>query len=73
MKLTTIWTIPAMSLRERLDRTRQWAWREIAHRLPRSLAYWSLIDTGARHMRNDIVPEVTFVTVLERASKGVER
>jgi hypothetical protein len=41
--------------------------------MPRSLAYWSFIDTGARHIGNDVVPEVTYMTVLERAGKGVER
>lgn len=32
------------------------------------------IDTGARHMGNDVVPEVTFMTVLKRAGRdGGER
>lgn len=73
MRLTAIWTVPAMSLTERLHRTRECALRFIARHLPRSLAYWSFIDTGALHMGNDIVPEVTYMTVLERAGKGVER
>lgn len=74
MKLSTIWTIPAMSLRERFARTGEWALLKIAHHIPRRLAYWVLIDTGGRHLANDVVPDVTFMTVLERAGKdGGER
>lgn len=70
MKLTTIWTIRAMTLRERLNRTGEAFVRGLAHRLPRRLAYWSLIDTGVRHMRSDeTVPEVPFTVILERAGK----
>ena len=72
MRLRTIWTIPAMSLRERLRRTGdEWFLRTLAHRLPRRLAYWSLIDSGGRYMRNDVVPEVSFMTVLERMGREV--
>lgn len=71
MKLTTIWTMPTLSLRERLSRTAEAAWRGAARRLPRRLAYWSLIDSGVRHMEADeVVPEVPFTVILERA--GVE-
>ena len=72
MKLTTIWTITNMSLRERLRRTEEAFWRWLAHRLPRKLAYWSYIDTGVRHMaNNDVVPDVAYMTVLERAGNDV--
>lgn len=71
MKLTTIWTITNMSLRERLSRTYEAFWRWLAHRLPRKLAYWSYIDTGVRHMGNDVVPDVAYVTILERAGDHV--
>lgn len=68
MKLTTIWTLPGLPLRERLNRTGEALLRGLAHRLPRRLAYWSLIDSGVRHMRHDeVVPEVTFMDVLQRA------
>lgn len=70
MRLTTIWTSPAMALRERFARTGEWALRHLAHRMPRRLAYWVLIDTGGRYMANDVVPDVTFMTVLERAGEG---
>jgi hypothetical protein len=61
-----------MSLRERLNRTGEWAMRGIAHRLPRRLAYWSFIDTGSRYMRTDeIVPEVPYMDLLKRAGDDI--
>jgi len=72
MRLWTIWTMPAMSLRERLNRTGEWAVIKIAHRLPRRLAYWSFIDTGVRYMKHDeIVPEVTYTDLLQRAGDDI--
>jgi len=72
MRLTTIWTPTAMPLTERLSRTGEWVIREVAHRLPRRLAYWSFIDTGVRHMHADeVVPEVPYMVILERAGKGM--
>lgn len=74
MKLTTIWTLRGMTLRERLNRTAEATIRGIAHRLPRRLAYWSFIDTGVRHMRSDeVVPDVRYTDLLQRAGQGVER
>lgn len=73
MRFRTIWTIPAMSLRERLRRSRDWAAAAIAHRLPRRIAYWSFIDTGVRAIKNDeVVPEVTYMALLERAGEGID-
>lgn len=72
MKLTTILT-SGYPLSEKLNRMGEWAMRGIAHHLPRRLAYWSLIDSGVRHIRGDeVVPDVTFLDVLERAGKGNE-
>jgi hypothetical protein len=74
MKLSAIWTCPAMTLRERLRRTREWFERGLVHRLPRRLAYWSFIDSGARYMPSDaVVPEVPFMTVLEGFPEGTVR
>lgn len=70
MHLRTIWTMRGMTLRERLSRTGEWALIEIAHRLPRRLAYWSFIDTGVRYMRSDEpVPEVYYMDILERIGR----
>jgi len=71
MKLTTIWTIPAMALRERLRRTwDEWFLRGLAQRLPARLRFWVVVDAGANNMRNDVVPEVSFMAVLERMDNG---
>lgn len=67
MKFSMIWSLSGLSLRERINRTKELWWRKAAHRLPRRLAYWSFIDTGARTIGDfEIVPEVTFVSILSR-------
>lgn len=72
MKLRTIWTMRYMSLRERLNRTSEWFWRTLAHRLPRKLAYWSFIDSGVRVIKDDeVVPDMLYVTLLERLDRPV--
>lgn len=67
MKLKTIWTIPAMTVRERMRRTGELAIQSLAHRLPRRLAYWSFIDSGARYIKSDeVVPDVRYTELLDR-------
>ena len=66
MKLTTIWTLKGMPLRERFNRTGELMLIKLAHHLPRKLAYRSFIDTGVRYMGNDVVPDVRYMTILER-------
>lgn len=69
MKLTTIWTLPAMPLKERLNRTAEWAAQTAASKLPTRIRYWTFIQVGSEAMSpNDIVPEVKFMDLLERAS-----
>ena len=43
----------------------------LADLVPKRLAYWIFISIGARHMRNDIVPEVPFTVVLERLHQEI--
>lgn len=40
MKLATIWSLPALPLRERLSYTNEWMAQEIAARLPGKIRYW---------------------------------
>lgn len=40
MKFTTIWTMPACTLREKLRRTRDWAAQKTGHALPLRVRYW---------------------------------
>lgn len=71
MKLTTIWTIPAMTLPERLRRTGEAATRWVAHRLPARLRYWVVINAGARHIGgSEEVSAVPLLTVVRRMSGG---
>lgn len=48
MCLRTIWTMPAMTLMERLRRTREWAAMEIAAHLPLRIRYWTTMQELAR-------------------------
>lgn len=43
MRLTTIWTMPAMTLRERLRRTADAMDMAIAWRLPKRVRYWAFV------------------------------
>jgi hypothetical protein len=68
MKLTTIWTIPAMSLPERLRRTREWAAFEVARRLPLRVKYWAGMQQIAAASTKDpkkVVPEMDLEYVMK--------
>ena len=57
----------AMSLREKLKRTRERGWQLAAIALPKKLAYWSFIYQGAKHMAADqAVTDVPYMQILER-------
>lgn len=72
MRLSTIWTLKGMPLRERLNRTGEYVASTIAYHLPKRIAYWSYIHTGVRHMEaNEVVPEVRYTEILERAGKSL--
>ena len=43
MRLKTIWTIPSMSLLERLRRSNDWGAMTIAAHLPKRIRYWTTI------------------------------
>lgn len=47
MKIWTIWTLSAMSFKERLRRTRDWAAIKVASRLPKRVRYWTAIQEMA--------------------------
>ena len=71
MKLTTIWTLPAMSLGERLMRTGDLAMQEIARRLPKRIRYWVFIQVGVQATKpHEVVTEMLYVDVLQRAEGG---
>lgn len=70
MRLTTIWTIPAMSMRERLRRTADWAAFEAAAHLPQRVRYWAFIQVGGKAVGDRVVTEVSFTDVLNQADGG---
>lgn len=52
MRFRTIWTMPAMTLRERLRRTRDWAAMEVGARLPLRVRYWTAMQEIAHATRD---------------------
>ncbi len=71
MKFTTIWTLPAATLGEKLRRTADWAAMTAAAKLPARIRYWTFIQVGSKAMApNDIVPEVRFMDLLKNAEGG---
>lgn len=71
MRLRSIWTIPAMTLRERLRRTADWCDSTIAYHLPKRVKYWAVVHVGSHVTTqvdpNLIVPDVRLMEVLELA------
>lgn len=71
MKLSTIWTLPGMALKERLSRTHDALAISIAIHLPLRVKYWSFILVGAKAMPDDQnVPEAKFMDLLKSAEGG---
>ena len=70
MKLATIWTIPNMSIGERLSRTADLAAMKAAHHLPNRVKYWAFIDVGLAAIPSDaVVTDQLFVDVLKGARR----
>lgn len=71
MKLTTIWTLPAMTLAERVRRTVDLGAQTVAAHLPARIRYWTYIQVGSDAIHPDeIVPDVKFMDLLSRAPGG---
>lgn len=67
MRLKTIWTMRAMSPKERLSRTGEWVLVETAVHMPKRLAYWVVIVHGSRYFEpNEVVPDVRFMDIVQR-------
>jgi hypothetical protein len=65
VRFTTIWTIPAMSLTERLRRTRDWAAQEFAARLPKRIKYFvTLQQIGRATMTSPNIPATPLEDIL---------
>jgi hypothetical protein len=71
MRITTIWTLPAMSVGERIRRTADLAAQAAASKLPARVRYWAFIQVGSKAMpANAIVPDVLFMDLLKNAEGG---
>lgn len=67
MRITTIWTLPAMSFAERVRRTRDVVNMRLAAHLPKRVKYWAFIQSGSSAMQPDeVVGSQNFVDLLER-------
>lgn len=66
MKLSTIWTISAMSFPERLRRTRDWFAMEVAARLPKRIRFWAtIIEIGKATQHSPNIPDTTLEEILD--------
>jgi hypothetical protein len=63
MRLTTIWTMPTMTLRERLARTADAFDLAIAARLPRRVRYWAFVLASLDALGNEVPHGKTFEEV----------
>lgn len=68
MRLSTIWSIPAMTMAERMRRTRDWGFQEVAARLPVRLKYFVTMQALARatsKLPNANVPAIPLDDILK--------
>jgi hypothetical protein len=65
MRLTTIWTMPAMDLAERLRRTADTLAMQIAWRLPERVVYWGVVRAAVKVEPNLSPEKVTAVEMME--------
>lgn len=67
MHLKSIWTMPAMTLAERLRRTRDWSAMAIGARLPLRIRYWvTLQEVGRATMTSKNVPATPLDEILQK-------
>ena len=67
MKLATTWTLPAMTLTERLRRTKEWAAMKVAGMIPARIKYWAAVQQIAAASTvdpNKVVPEMDLEYIL---------
>lgn len=65
MRFWTIWTVPAISLGERLRRTRDWAAMTLGAKLPLRVRYWvTLQEIGFATRKSPNVPATSLTNIL---------
>lgn len=66
MKLSTIWSLPAMTTTERLRRTHDWAAFEVGAHLPLRVKYWVTMQmVGKATMTSPNVPATPLDEILK--------
>lgn len=66
MRFWTIWSTPAMTLKERILRTREWGAQEIAYRLPLRIRYWvTMQEIGRATSKSHDVPATPLDEILQ--------
>lgn len=72
MRLTTIWTLPAATLREKIARTGDWAAQNVAAALPARIRYWATLASIGRATkdRNENVMATPLGEVIRRLDGG---
>lgn len=71
VRLKTIWTIPAMTIAERIRRTGDWSARKAAAHLPKRVRYWAFVQVGGKAIpESAVVPDQLFMDVLARVEGG---
>lgn len=65
MRLRTIWTLPGMALRERWNRTGEWAAMKVAWALPKRVLYWAAVRAACIAEPNLNPSDVTVTEMME--------
>jgi hypothetical protein len=65
MRLKTIWTMPAMTMRERWHRTGEWAAMKVAWALPRRVLYWAAVRAACVAEPNLSPSDVTVTQMMD--------
>jgi hypothetical protein len=65
MRFRTIWTMPAMTIKERLRRTLDWAAMKVAANLPLRVRYWvAILEIGHATAKSPNVPATSCDEIL---------
>lgn len=71
MRLKTIWTIPSMSMAERLRRTVDWSAMKTAKVLPSRVRYWvTLIEIAKATETSPHIPATPLEDILKNLQGG---
>lgn len=71
MKLTTIWTLPVMSLGTRLFHTKEWVAQTFADKLPKRVKFWAamMVIAKAVDVKDRGIDTITVGELLERIER----